>query len=156
MKKKFLILFIIIIIIIITTGCTKVKSSLNKEKTYLDYYTQELVTNLNKSEPTRISVFYKEFFKEFDFPSTESKDIVSFLNSLDERYFIKKPNDLPESYKYKVYIEFPNKKYGITIFNEKYISIYDWDGKYEVDYLNITEVPISYNLYGICKYFTEE
>ena len=45
---------------------------------------------------------------------------------------------------------------AITIFNEKYISIYNWDGKYEVDYLNITEVPTSYNLYGICKYFTEE
>ena len=154
MKKKFLILFIIIITI--TTGCTNIKLSLNKEKTCLNYYTQELISNLNKTEPTRISVFYKEFFKEFDFPSTESKDTISFLNSLNESYFIEKPNDLPESYKYKVYIEFPNKKYGITIFNEKYISIYGWDGKYEVDYLNITEVPTSYNLYGICKYFTEE
>ncbi|WP_346928855.1 DUF4883 family protein [Clostridium sp.] len=154
MKKKFLILFIIIITI--TTGCTNIKLSPNAEKTCLNYYTQELVNNLNKTEPIRISVFYKEFFKEFDFPSTESKDIISFLNSLNESYFIEKPDDLPESYKYKVYIEFPNEKYGITIFNEKYISIYGWDGKYEVDYLNITEVPTSYNLYGICKYFTEK
>lgn len=155
MKNKLLIL-IITVTLIISTGCTNIKLSLNKEKSQINYYSQELISNINKTEPTRISVFYREFFKEFDFPETESKDIISFLNTLDESYFIEKPSDLPESYKYKVYIEFVDKKYAINIFNEKYISIYSWDGKYEVDYVNITEVPTSYNLYGICKYFTEE
>jgi hypothetical protein len=155
LKKKFLVL-IILIILTISTGCTNIKLSLNKEKMQLNYYTHQLVDSINEAKPTRISVFYREFFKEFDFPSTESEDIMSFLNVLDESYFIEKPTDLPESYKYKVYFEFDNKKYGITIFNEKYISIYSWDGKYEVDYVNITEVPTSYNIYGICRYFIEE
>ena len=155
MKNKLLIL-VIAIILITCTGCTNIKLSLNKEKSKLNYYTQELISTINKSDPKDISVFYREFFKEFDFPEAESKDIIGFLNSLDESYFIEKPDDLPESYNYKVYIEFTDKKYAITVFNEKYISIYDWDGKYEVDYVNITEVPTAYNIYGICKYFTEE
>lgn len=155
-KKSTLIILLTILILSTFTGCKNIKNLINGDKPQIDYYTNELIENISTNSPTKISVFYREFFKEFDFPPTESEDILKFIDSLKDSYFISKPNDLPNSYKYKVYVEYPDAKYALTIFNEKYISIYNWDGKYEVDYLNISEVPLSYNIYGICKYFTEE
>jgi len=154
--KKSLILGLILSILITCTGCTNIKSKINEDKPQSNYYSQELIKSINHSNPKRISVFYKEFFDKFEFPSAESEDVISFINLLEESYFIEKPEDLPDTYKYKVYLEFEDEKYVITVFSEKYISIYNWDGKYKVDYVNITEVPLSYNIYGICKYFTEE
>ncbi|MEG1254575.1 DUF4883 family protein [Clostridium sp.] len=155
MNKK-LILVIILFILATCTGCTNIKNVLNSDKPQINYYTNELIKSISTNAPTNISVFYREFFKEFDFPPAEGEDILEFINLLDDSYFIAKPSDLPNTYKYKVYIECSDAKYALTVFDEKYISIYSWDGKYQVDYVNITKVPLSYNIYGICKYFTEE
>lgn len=155
MNKK-LTLILILLILLTCTGCTNIKTYLNNEKPKINYYTDNLIKSIATNPPTSISVFYREFFKEFDFPPAECEDILGFINSLDESCFISKPSDLPDAYKYKVYIECPDTKYALTIYDEKYISIYSWDGKYDVDYVNITNVPVSYNIYSICKYFTEE
>ncbi len=155
MKKRLLILFFIFTIIS-CTGCSKIDNIINKNKPSPNYYTENLVTTLSTEKPSTIKVFYKEFFNEFTFPEVESTDILSFINILNENYFTDKPLDLPDSYKYKVYLEFSNSKYAITVFNEKYISIYSWDGEYEVDYATMSDIPIHINLYSICKYFAED
>lgn len=155
MKKKLLILFLITCVLCFT-GCKNMNQLFNKNKPTLNYYTENLIKKLSTEKPKSIKVFYKEFFDEFTFPESECTDILSFINILNENNFIEKPSDLPDTYKYKVYIEFNHTKYALTIFNEKYISIYCWDGDYEVDYANMTDVPLQLNLYSICKYFTKD
>lgn len=155
MKKKLLILLFVIIMAGLC-GCSKINDFTNKNKPSINFYTQNLTNNLALEKPLSIKVFYKEYFNEFIFPDTEVTDILSFINILNDKYFIDKPSDLPDSYKYKVYLEFNDSKYAMTIFNEKYISIYSWDGKYEVDYVNMSDIPLHLNLYSICKYFSEK
>ena len=155
LKKKLLILFFITCLVL-CTGCNTVENLIHKDKPSINYYTQELSKDISLNPPYSIRVFYKEFFEEFTFPETEVKDILNFINVLNEKYFIEKPEDLPDSYKYKVYLDFDKSKYAITIFNEKYISLYKWDGNYEVDYIDMTDIPVHLNLYSICKYFTKE
>lgn len=157
MKKKLLTVIVIIIIIINFTSCSFKFSPFNEDnKPSKNYYTQELLKLIKVEQPKKVSMFYREFFEEFTFPNAETSDIISFLESLKEDYYIEKPSDLPETYDYKVYLNFNNKKYAMTIFNEKYASIYEWDGDYEVDYINMTDIPLSLNIYGICKYFIED
>lgn len=155
MKNKLLIL-ILIICVICFSGCSKMNQLLNKDKPSLKYYTESLNKKLLIEKPLSIKVFYKEFFDEFTFPETEKTDILSFINILNDKNFIEKPDDLPDTYKYKVYLEFKDCKYALTIFDEKYISIYSWDGDYEVDYADMSDIPLQLNLYSICKYFTED
>lgn len=155
MKKKLLILFLITCVLCFT-GCANMNQLFNKNKPTSNYYTENLIKKLSTEKPKSIKVFYKEFFDEFTFPESECTDILSFINILNENNFIEKPSDLPDTYKYKVYIEFNHTKYALTLFNEKYISIYCWDGDYEVDYANMADVPLQLNLYSICKYFTKD
>lgn len=141
------------------SGCSSIKKLLpfqSDEKPSLHYYTDGLIKEVNLSSPKKVSVFYREYFKEFTFPETEVEDISSFIKILSKDNFIDRPEDLPEKYKYKVYLTFNEKKYAMTIYDEKYISIYEWDGDYKEDFLNINNIPLSLNIYGICKFFTEE
>lgn len=154
MKKKVIFIFLLISVLCFS-GCANTKEFLNKNKPELNYYTENLTKILSNEKPKTIKVFYKEFFDEFTFPQADCSDIISFINILNAKNFIEKPEDLPDTYKYKVYLEFNDEKYAITVFDEKYISIYSWDGKYEVDYANMTDIPLQLNLYSICKYFTE-
>lgn len=159
MKKKLVIIMITFICIINITGCSSIKNLLpfqSNEKPSLHYYTDGLLNEVNISSPKKVSVFYREYFKEFTFPETEVEDIASFLKTLSKDNFIEKPEDLPDEYKYKVYLSFDKKKYAMTVYDEKYISLYEWDGDYEIDYLNINNIPLSLNIYGICKFFTED
>lgn len=154
MKKKILIIFLIISVICFSS-CSNTSKLFNKDKPSLNYYTEKLIEELSLEKPKSIKVFYKEYFNEFTFPEIECTDILSFINILNDSNFIEKPADLPDSYKYKIYLEFKDVKYAITVFDEKYISIYKWDGSYEVDFANMSNIPIQLNLYSICKYFTE-
>lgn len=159
MKKKFILIIITIIVLINCTGCSLINKIIpfwEDTKPSASFYTDKLKADINLKTPKKVSVFYREYFKEFTFPETEVEDIISFIKALKAENFIEKPEDLPETYKYKVYLSFDKKKYALTIFDEKYISIYEWDGDYEVDYLDINDIPLSINIYGICKYFTEE
>ena len=51
-----------------------------------------------------------------------------------------------------MYFTFKNSKYVINIYNDKYAVVFPWDGKYPMDYINMSKVPIAYNLDGICNY----
>ncbi|MEG2018112.1 MAG: DUF4883 family protein [Clostridium sp.] len=155
MKNKLIIMFLIVCILS-CTGCTSVDKLFNKNKPSANYYTENLVKKLSSEKPKTIKVFFKEFFDELTFPETECTDILSFIYILNDKNFIEKPSDLPDTYKYKVYVEFNDIKYAITIFNEKYISIYSWDGDYVVDYVDMTDIPLQLNLYSICKFFTDD
>lgn len=157
MKKTILLLITFILSICIFTGCTSPNTYnpfISKEKPSTDYYTTLLKETLAEESPSKVYMFYREFFKEFTFPDPDIEDILSFIETLQKSDFIEKPEDLPEKYAYKVYLTFSESKYVISIYNEKYVSISSWDGDYKEDYADISTIPLSINIYGICKYFT--
>ena len=42
---------------------------------------------------------------------------------------------------YRLYFNFKNKSYVVEVYNEKYLSIYPWDGNYPRDYINMDSLP---------------
>ena len=156
MNKKYRWIILLLILLLMITGCSyRKKSFFYKEKPSVNYYTQLLQESLTKKHPEKVTIFYREFFREFTLPQNESEDVVSFINSLQTTNFMEDSSEIKDPYKYKVYIEFDDMKFGISIFNESQVAIYAWDGNYPSDYADITDIPLSINIYGICKYFND-
>jgi len=122
----------------------------NKPSNY--YYTNLLMQDLSKEPPKDLYVLYMNFYKKKDFSKEESSIFSNFFNSLNNASFIGKPKGLPDKPLYKIFITFSESKYVINIYNERYISIYPWDGDYIMDYIDTSKIYRAYNLLGLCKY----
>ena len=156
LKKKLLIIIMLIIFLFNFTGCSFITNFLNDEKPTNFYYTNGLITFYKQEKPESVTIFYSDLYKERSLDKKNYVEIENFLNELKSEFFIEKPSNLAEVPAYKIYVEFEKIKYVINVYNEKYISIYPWDGKYDMDFVDMTKIPLAYNLYGLCKYYLPE
>lgn len=150
MKKGSLIFLILILIIGIFVGGNL---HLNKKKPSNFYYTNLLAKNLTLYSDYEIKVLDTNFYKTESL-SAENIDILkSFLNELRKPNFISKPVTLNTKPKYKIFFTFSDsqEKYVINIYDEEYISIYPWDGNFPMDYINMKDIPLRYNLHSLGK-----
>jgi len=122
----------------------------NKPNKY--YYTNLLMQDLSKESPVNLYVLYMNFYKKKDFSKEDSSVFSNFFVSLNNDSFISKPASLPNKPLYKIFLTFSETKYVINIYNERFISIYPWDGDYIMDYIDTSKMYRAYNLFGLCKY----
>lgn len=145
MKRIKLLIFLCFCILL--TGCN---FNLNKEKNWNNFYTKQLAKALDSNNSFAFSVTDTNFYKELTLSPEDATSLKSFISSLKSENFIAKPKDLPQKPKYKLYLKFKNEKYVIDVYTEKYITLYPWDGYYEMDYIDMTDIFLNYNLYGLC------
>ena len=126
----------------------------NKPSNY--YYTKLLMADLSIDPPSELYALFMNFYKKKDFSKEDRSTLVNFLNSLKNDSFIDKPANLPSKPLYKIFLTFSKSKYIINIYNERYISIYPWDGDFRMDYIDTSKMYKAYNLYGLCKYLIPE
>lgn len=138
-----------IIICIIAAGCNSIIIS---NKPSLFYYTNILSKELKQENSYLCIAMDTNFYKEHTLALEDKKTIGNFINNLHKENFINKPKDLPKKPFYKLYFTFKNSKYLMDIYNENYAALYPWDGNYEKDYINMSNIPAAYNLYSLCKY----
>lgn len=154
MRKLLSSFFIILICSFMLMGCVKEipLDLLNKNKPNNFYYTNILAKNITLEKNYKCIVMESNFFKEKEL-SNENKIIIeNFLKLLNKKNFTNKPKDLPKNPTYKIFFKFKDSKYIINIYNEKYISVYPFDGKYPMDYIYIYDIPAAYNLLNLCNY----
>lgn len=147
--KKLIYIVIIIVIGLNFTGCT---SPLKREKPYNFYYTNLLTRDVKLENSFLGIVLDTNFYKEKTLTKDQNTTAKNFILNLHRNNFVTKPKDLPAKPPYKIYFTFKTDKYVIEVYNEKYVSVYPWDGSYPKDYINMDGMPISYNLYALCKY----
>lgn len=153
--NKLIYIGIVIVIVLSFTGCSLSFSSnsfLNPKKPYNFYYTNLLTRDMKLENSFLGIVLDTNFYKEQTFTSEQSATAKNFILYLNRNDFISKPKDLPSKPPYKIYFTFKTDKYVLEIYNEKYISVYPWDGSYDKDYVDMSNIPTSYNLYYLCKY----
>lgn len=151
------ILFFLSILFIITTlfiGCNHSLNNISFTKTKPNnfYYTNILAKNLTLESKCRAIVLNTNFYSEKELQNENVDTIKSMIKSLNKNNFISKPKDLPEKPDYKIFLTFSKEKLIINIYNEKYLSIYPWDGSYPMDYIDMTNIPASLNIYSLAKY----
>ncbi|MBU3183178.1 DUF4883 family protein [Clostridium psychrophilum] len=108
--------------------------------------------DLSQEKPVELYTLYMNFYKKKDFSKDNLSTFIQFFNSLNNNSFISKPANLPNKPLYKIFVTFSVNKYVINIYNDKYISIYPWDGNYSMDYIDTSKMYKAYNLFGLCKY----
>ena len=111
-----------------------------------------LSKDFHTEKQIKVSLIDTSYYKNYNFNSDEIKDFYNFLGALKKHNYIKRPKDLPYKPLYRAFFTSSKDKYVLDVYNEKYIAIYPWDGTYEKDFLNISDIPASINPYSLCKY----
>ncbi|ADK14213.1 MULTISPECIES: DUF4883 family protein [Clostridium] len=158
MKKFFMFLSTLLIIIIAFSGCSYKLGNymFSTKKPNNFYYTNLLAKNLTMSSSLKCIIEENNFHNETELKNENISDIKNMLKYLNKTCFINKPKDLPQKAAYIIYFTFNKEKLVINVYNEKYLSIYPWDGNYPVDYIDMSKVPASLNLYYLGKYIFNE
>jgi hypothetical protein len=140
-------------------GCTfKIGSytinnlTVTKKKPNNFYYTNNLTKNLTLESSIKIKLLDTNFFKEKDLLGDDITTVKKFTEALKKPNFIERPKDLPEKPVYKLFFTFSKEKFVVNVYNERYLSVYPWDGTYSMDYIDMAGIQPLYNIYGLCKY----
>lgn len=159
LNKKFLYIIIFLSFQFIFSGCTlKIGTytinnlTVSKQKPNNLYYTNNLVKNLKLNSSIKIKLLETNFYKEKELSKEDIDTVKNFANELKKSNFVEKPKDLPEKPVYKLFFTFSKEKYVVNVYNDKYISVYPWDGIYSMDYIDMGGIQPLYNIYGLCKY----
>ncbi len=154
MKKIWFCLGTSFIIAILFMGCNYNLGNVmfNKNKPNNFYYTNLLAKNLKLQVSYKCVVLDTNLCKEKNLENDNKLIIKNMIKALSKKNFIEKPKDLPDKPAYKMFFTFNKDKIVVNIYNEKFISIYPWDGEYAMDYLDMSGIPISLNLYDLCKF----
>lgn len=159
MKKKIYILFIIILLSTFSSGCTFKfgnvtlnNFTVNTKKPNKYYYTNSIAKYLTLNSSIKVKLLDTNFYKEKELSEEDIDTIKNFTKALKITNFIEKPKNLTEKPAYKLFFTFDKEKYIINVYNERYISVYPWDGTYLMDYVDMNGTQNLYNLYGLCKY----
>jgi hypothetical protein len=150
--KKTTYIFIILISIILLAGCQQNWSMLSGKKPSNYYYTNLLAKDIKLNKITSCKAIEMNYYRELDVEGENYKKLCSFLDKVNGSSFIAVPKDLPSRPKYKLFFSSSQDKYIINVYNEKYISINPWDGSYDMDYIDISTLPNSINLYELCNF----
>ena len=138
---------------ILLLGCN---ISFNGKKSNNFYYTNLLAKDLTLETFYKCSVIDSNYYKEKLLSKEDAATIKNFTKALSKSTFIERPKDLPLKPMYKLIIVFSKDKYVINVYNEKFVSIFPWDGSYSMDYIDMSKIQFSYNLFGLCKYIVDQ
>ncbi|MBC2580362.1 DUF4883 family protein [Clostridium sp. DJ247] len=154
MKKVVLFSCTLFIITILLVGCNYNLNNISFKKTKPNnfYYTNILAKNFTLETSYKGTILDSNFYKEKELTKENMDIIKAMLKALNKSNFILKPKDLPSKPSYKMVLTFKKDKLVINVYNEKYLTIYPWDGDYPMDYIDMTNIPASLNLYSLSKY----
>lgn len=160
MYKFFKKIFIIFIFPLLIMGCNKnftesIKSPLRISKPSLNLYTENLIRSIKNTENLQISIFYPKIGKNKTIPNNYMEKFNLFIESIKPNYFIdpKKQNINLQNPEYRLTIFINNSPtFILNIFDAKYITINPWDGTYEPDIIDISNLHTGINIYNIVDF----
>lgn len=152
MKKTFFYI-LTVFLIIFCTGCSMnpLVSFFQGKKKSENYYTQSMINDIKKYDIKGITVLETNLQKEKKLDKDDIALFCNFLSSLKAANFKGSFQDKKPPYKF--FVETNNSKYVINIYDEKNICLFPWDGIYDTDKIDMTDVKKLYNLYDLCTYW---
>lgn len=145
--------FIFLVLILIGSIFFSLNLYYNKKKPNDYYYTNLLAKNLALYKTYECRVLDTNFYKTEMLNKDDINTVKDFLRQLKKPNFLTVPQGIKTEPEYKIFFNFPEskEKYVINIYNSQYISIQPWDGDFQLDYIDMTKIPLRYNLYSLAK-----
>ncbi|MDP4088415.1 MAG: DUF4883 family protein [Bacillota bacterium] len=152
--KKLVSSFLMLVFLFSFSGCSNsaLKYSFQRKKPNNFYYTNALLSQLKDKGFSNVLALEMNLQKEKNLGDADIETVKSFLGSIQAKNFLASCPDLSVQPQFRIYITSGSEKYVINVYNEKYIGIFPWDGSYNMDYLDMSEIKPLYNLYNLCKY----
>lgn len=151
--NKYLLLSICLVIVTTVSSCNVIPE---KKKPNNMFYTNLASKDLAYDKTYSGKVLEMNLYREVNMSGADIQTIKNFTKNLKKENYISKPNDLPSKPKYRIYLYFSKDIYVINVYNERYISLFPWDGDLDMDYIDMKDVYINYNLYGLCRHIIPE
>jgi hypothetical protein len=153
--KKFLLWSSILLMFVFTLSGCKIKSTdlpFIGKKPNPYYYTNLLANRLLEDTKSSGVILETNLHKEKNLTADSLDTLKNFFKAIKTANFIDKPEELPNKPKYRIYLKVKGERYIINVYNERYLSVHPWDGVYPMDYIDMKDVAVSYNLNNLCKY----
>lgn len=151
----------LIFVLIINIGLTSCTHDYYK-KPAKNYYSENIINNFANSSIKKCILLETNIHSQKSLSSGDINTINKFFNTTDIKYFVdttsKTPAVLSRKPCYKIFLYFnckENNRYVINVYDSKTISVYPWDGKYDLDYIDMSNTYPSLNLYNLCKSITK-
>jgi hypothetical protein len=141
-------LLFIILLSLLLEGC----SLLDTKKPSYNYYSLEVAKLMKADKKMNIKVTDMNYYKSI---FLEKEDITTFkqlFTYLKKNNYVNKSSIPSVKPQYKIFFIFDSKEYIMNVYDTKYISVFPYDGDYEMDYINLTGTYNSLNVYNLCKY----
>ncbi|MEG1481577.1 DUF4883 family protein [Clostridium sp.] len=116
-----------------------------------NYYTNEILEKLSNNETFSLNVFDTNLYKYYEVSPDDFSILNNFLTSLDDESFSKEFSNKNKE-KFRLIIDFQDEKYIIKVFDKETAVLSPWDGNYSEDIINMSNIPLHYNLYDFCNY----
>ena len=126
-------------------------------KPEINYYTNQIYLNIfNNNEDYFLDLYNTNLSKNIPIPNDEKTIIENFLNEISIDNFDENI-EIPDKECYQIRIRFDNsQQYLIKVFDNNILTISPWDGIYQEDIIDISNLPIRFNLYDFCKHIEHE
>ena len=124
----------------------------NKETT--NFYVSKLNDLFVNSEEFQVKIFDMDYYTYYSVSKEDFIVVSEFIKFLEEDDFSLDNTSTYDNLrpKFKLIVEFTEDKYVFNIYDETVCTLYPWDGIYEEDVFNMSNVPDYYNLYKFCNY----
>lgn len=148
--RKFTYIFIPVFIIFSLCLCS-CSLSFKKSKPKPYFYTDSLIKAMNRENNFICYAIDTNYYKKIELTGENLSIIKGFIKCIKSEDFINDPN-IKNDPPYKIYFKFKKEEYIINVYDEKYISLYPYDGVYPMDYLDSSKVYKYYSLYSLMKF----
>jgi len=126
------------------------------EKPSKNYYINSLCSKLDIENETlnnaEISLLITNYYKYISLPEEHKESVISSIKSFENHTF---EGDYDLSNKkplFKYIIKTHGEKYIIDVFNDDFLTVYLWDGKYPKDMITMKDSYPYENLFQISQY----
>ncbi|MDQ0148463.1 DUF4883 family protein [Eubacterium multiforme] len=143
----------LILALIFLQGCTLNSSRyVHFEKSpSKNYYSNKIKDNLIDNKTYSLQVFDTNLYKYFPVDEKDNDILKNFINTLDESAFLDK-FEIKNKEIFRLIIKFPEENYIIKIYDNKIATLNPWDGHYSEDIIDMSNLPLHFNLYDFCNY----
>lgn len=152
--KRILWSLLLILILCSFTACSGsvLKYSITGKKVSSFFYTDTMAKQIKSEGISSIVALQTNLQKEIILKDEDIDTFNSFFSGLKTKNFLSDVPNIPQNPEFKFYITSGSEKFVINVYNEKYISIFPWDGSFSMDYIDMSGIKPLYNLYNLCKY----
>lgn len=157
LRKLLYFLCTLLIISILLTGCNyAINNTISIKKKPNNFYYTDILSKSMAAEPSyKCTVLNINLSRQKKLDDKNTAIITSMIKSLNTKNFIPKPENLNTKPLYKIFFTFDKNKLVMNVYNERYLSVYPWDGNYPMDYIDVNGISISLNIYNLCNYIFE-